>query len=297
MNVLKLKSPAKLNLYLRILNKRPDGYNNIVTLFERINLFDDIVITQRPEGIKIICDNPQVPTGSANLAYKAARFLLEYAGIKKGCQIEIVKRIPPKSGLGGGSSNAAAALLGLNRLWRLKLSKEELAKIAVKVGADVSFFLLNKSFAIGTGIGDKLEVLKRPSRPIWHVLITPKEGLSTRLIYESWDKINCKGSCKFGLTLALRDVKILHHSIQKNNINLLGKSLHNDLERSAESESRILLKIKGLLSAAQPVKGVLMSGSGATIFGIVHLRKEAREVASQAANLNSSWQIFVVKTY
>jgi 4-diphosphocytidyl-2-C-methyl-D-erythritol kinase len=206
--------------------------------------------------------------------------------------------------LGGGSSNAACVLVGLNRLWKLKLSKKELAKIASKIGADVGFFLLNRSMAVGRGAGDELKLLKKPPAPIWHVLVVPKKGLSTRLIYKSWDKayserqdVLRRASGEFPLTQAMRDVKILHHSIQNNSIGLLGKSLHNDLERSAEIESSNLLKIKELLLINRCVKGVLVSGSGATVFGVISSRKEAMKLRRDIARLNSKWRVFVAKTY
>ena len=149
MNRLVLKSPAKLNLYLDVLRKRPDGFHDIDTIFEKIALFDIITIKPLGKGIKVTSDNPALPTGKKNLAYKAARILFEKTGFKKGVSINIKKNIPLSSGLGGGSSNAASTLLGVNRLFKLGLNKKELVEIAKTLGAYVPFFLYDYNFALG----------------------------------------------------------------------------------------------------------------------------------------------------
>lgn len=293
--MLKLKSPAKLNLYLRILNKRPDGYHNIVTLFERIDLCDDVVLKERKSGIRIACDDPRLPLGPENLAYRAAKALMDYAGLSKGIQIKIKKCIPAGGGLAGGSSNAASVLLGLNRLWKLGLSRKELMAIGAKIGADVNFFLLGEKLAVGTGKGEKLKALAA-SGPLWHVLVISGKGLSTGEIYGRWDKLHHgRQTEKISLTQVMRDVKILHHSIQKKNFTLLGKSLHNDLEESARSRDSNILKIKELLKSSG-CGGILMSGSGPTVFCVAPSRKEAMRLRRDLM-LRSRQQILVAKTY
>lgn len=297
--MLKLKSPAKLNLYLRILNKRPDGYHNIVTLFERIDLCDDVVLKERKSGIKIVCDDPMVPLGPENLAYRAAKALMDHAGLNRGIQIRIKKRIPTGGGLGGGSSNAACVLLGLNRLWKLGLSRKELMAQGAKIGADVNFFLLDEKLAVGTEKGEKLKALA-VSRSLWHVLVISGKGLSTGEIYGRWDKLHPAGRRdKIPLTQAMADVKILHHSIQKKNFSLLGKSLHNDLEESAQSEDSNILKIKELLRFCARAC-VLVSGSGPTVFCVAPSRKEAIRLRRDLMSSNkpdSKCQILVAKTW
>lgn len=292
LKALRLRSPAKLNLYLRILNKRPDGYHSIVTLFERIDLCDDIVLEERPSGIRIICDNPKVPEGAGNLAYKAARSLLDYAGVEKGVLIKIKKRIPVEAGLGGGSSNAAVVLAGLNSLWNLKLSQKGLMKIGAKIGADVNFFLLDKKFAVGTQKGEQLDPLKL-SNTLWHILIVSRRGLSTNEIYGLWDKFS---HAKITLTAVMRDVKIIQYSIQKNDLVLLGKNLHNDLEQPAQIKDKTIQKAKDLLKSSG-ITGFLMSGSGPSVFGIVSSRKEAMTARQKLNCLQDACQIFVAKTY
>jgi len=308
--MLKLKSPAKINLYLRILNKRSDGYHNIVTLFERINLFDDITInvgaTRRvAPTIRITCSDPNVPKGPENLAYKAAQALLDYTGKSLSCHITIKKRIPVGGGLAGGSSNAATVLLGLNRLWELKLSKKELMLIGAKIGADVNFFLLGARFAIGKRSGEVTSPL-RIKKALWHVLVNPGKGLPTKDIYELWDNMHiwCRETPtprwppakQIGLTQALVDVKILVHSIRDKNLTLLANNLFNDLEGPAQVKESTISEIKGLLRSCG-VKAVLMSGSGPTVFGIVPAGKEAVRIKRELIRLRHDLQIFIAKTY
>src|SRR6185436_451831 len=158
MKSITLQSPAKLNLYLKIVNKRPDGFHNLTTLFERIDLADEITLTSEASGrIRVSCDHPQVPTGPKNLVYKAAALLKQDFGIKQGVHITICKNIPVAAGLAGGSSNAATVLQGLNKLWNLKLTKTRLAAYAARIGSDVAFFLYDCSWALGTGRGEVIE--------------------------------------------------------------------------------------------------------------------------------------------
>ena len=154
--ILKVSSYAKLNLYLEILDKRPDGYHNLRTVFERISLSDTIILKEidSPE-IRIISDSKDIPRDSRNLAYKAAEIIKEDLGISKGVEIRIKKIIPVGAGLGGGSSNAASVLLGLNRLWRLGLSRGRLLGYAARLGSDVSFFIYNCPYAIGVSRGKR----------------------------------------------------------------------------------------------------------------------------------------------
>ena len=131
-----LKSYAKLNLYLSVLNKRKDNYHNIETLFERIDLHDTITLKKLPgKTIKIVSDHPAVPADTSNLCYKSAKLLQDSCGVNYGVEIKIAKRIPVAAGLGGGSSNAACTLIGLNNLWRLRLSEDKLARLGRLIGA------------------------------------------------------------------------------------------------------------------------------------------------------------------
>jgi len=167
MNSLILRSPAKLNLFLKVLNKRSDGYHNIVTLFERINLCDEISIKLiKEDSINIKCNNPHVPLGKKNIVNKVEATLKEDFSIKTGVDIKISKNIPVAAGLGGGSSNAASVLLGLNKLWNLKLDQKRLMSYARSVGSDVGFFVSNSSWALGEDRGDNIKNLRLKAK-LW----------------------------------------------------------------------------------------------------------------------------------
>ena len=189
-NTLELTSYAKLNLYLKILKKRPDNYHSILTIFERISLQDKIRLKRLDKKtIGLTSKGFAVPCGKTNLIYKTAVLLQNMFKIKAGVDIEVEKNIPVSAGLGGGSSNAAAVFSGLNRLWGLNLPLKKLTELAVDIGADVPFFLRNCSFAIGSNIGDAIKPVNSKIN-LWHVVVVPRIKVSTPLIYRKWDSIN-----------------------------------------------------------------------------------------------------------
>lgn len=291
---LTLNSYAKLNLYLAVLDKRKDNYHNIETIFERIGLCDKIIFSSRPDKkIKIACDLPGVPLNSSNLAYKAARLLQNSLKLDKGVDIKIIKRIPVGSGLGGGSSNAATVLTGLNKLWGLNLSRHKLVTYAKKIGADVSFFIYDTPFAQGLGRGDKIKQLNSlKRRRFWHILVVPAIKVSTPLIYKKWDRhFPHKGA---GLTMPAYNVNILPLALRKNNFSLLSKTLFNGLEQITVRIYPEIKRIKEKL-AQFGLKSILMSGSGPAVFGFVSSRKEARVLANKLKK-NRVWQVFVTPT-
>ena len=202
---LRLRAPAKLNLYLRVLGKRPDGYHEIETLFERIDLADELTIEPHPDQLLLTCDAPELSCGEDNLILKAARLLQQVGGTHQGARLHLIKRIPIAAGLGGGSSDAAATLLGLNRLWGLGLTPSRLRELGASLGSDVPFFLADAPWAIGRGRGEVCEPLDLPrlqrsslganGEPVEpeplpgglslaHVLVVPNIRLSTKDIYE-----------------------------------------------------------------------------------------------------------------
>src|SRR5262245_18410737 len=155
MQPLSLSSPAKLNLRLDVLGKRSDGYHELLMLMERVDLSDELEIKVVEKGITVTCDDAAVPEGEANIAFRAVKEILAYSSRNVGVEIKITKKIPVASGMGGGSSNAAAVIKGLNQLLKLKLPREKLMTIGAKIGADVPFFVF-ESPAIASGIGDQL---------------------------------------------------------------------------------------------------------------------------------------------
>jgi len=307
----RLLSPAKVNLFLNILSKRKDGYHEIETLFERISLADEITLLPAKSRIKILSDSPKIPKGAKNLAYRAAKLLKERCHLKRGVIIRIHKRIPIAAGLGGGSSNAATTLLGLNQLWNLKLSKKELAKLGASLGSDVPFFLSGVKFALGRGRGEILKKVQAPRLKIWHCLVKPPFGISTKKAYANLDKSllapppvwpalagrSRMDRCKqvVGLTPKASNVKMLLHSIQKGHSATVSKLLTNSLEHALNKRVKEILEIKkGLMR--QGALGCLLSGSGPTVFGIFSSRKKAL-VAAHFLRKRKRWQIFVASTF
>ena len=197
MNSLVIPSPAKINLFLKVVGKRPDGYHEIITLLCRIGLFDTVALAFNRSTISVECAHPRVPEDKSNLAHRAASLFLDALSIHDGVAIFIDKVIPVAAGLGGGSSNAAAVLMGLNQHYGLPLADQELGGIALKVGADVPFFLVRHS-AIARGIGDYLEVYKDVP-PLSVVLVRPTFEVSTSWVYKnlSLGLTNCEKSFKY----------------------------------------------------------------------------------------------------
>ena len=179
-----LHAPAKINLYLRVLNKRPDGYHSIETLFERVALCDRIVLRPlKSDVIRIFCDHPGVPTGKAGLMHRAVDALKKAYDIRKGVEVRISKEIPVAAGLGGGSSDAAAVLLGLNRLWKISPGTRHLVNIARRLGADIPFFLGRSSFAIAVERGDDVKALRWAMPKFWHLLVCPPVKVLSKDVY------------------------------------------------------------------------------------------------------------------
>ena len=183
MHRLTVHSPAKLNLVLDVLGKRPDGFHELRTIFERISLADQITLTRNKSGkIHIRCAHPHVPKGPGNLVFKAAEMLSRDFSVSEGLDIDIIKNIPVAAGLAGGSSNAAAVLSGLNRLWQLGLKMPELAGYASRLGSDVAFFLYDTSYGLGTGRGELIKPLDIRTK-LWHVLVTPRVKIYTKDVF------------------------------------------------------------------------------------------------------------------
>ncbi|MBU1726507.1 MAG: 4-(cytidine 5'-diphospho)-2-C-methyl-D-erythritol kinase [Candidatus Omnitrophica bacterium] len=304
-----LKSYAKLNLYLKVLKLRKDKYHSLKSLFERIDLADRIIIRSTPDKrIRIICKDAAVPQDSANLCYKSAKLLQDVFGITKGADITIEKNIPVGAGLGGGSSNAATVLLGLNKIWKLNISREKLAKLGAKVGSDVPFFIYASPFALVTGRGERIKPLKLLNKgTLWHIIIVPKLHVSTPLIYKKWDDFsgisptptfNKTGSRKlvWGLTKPKYDVKLLLSVIEKKGLIWPDGVLFNSLEAVTVKLYPEVRLIKEKLSALG-VKSILMSGSGPAVFGIVSSRKEAVALRERLTYSCSRWRVFAAKTF
>ncbi len=269
------RSPAKVNLYLRVLGKRQDGYHDIATLMQRISLYDEMEFSPRDEGIVVKCPGSTLPENEGNIVYKAAKSLLSHASYSAGVEITIKKGIPIAAGLGGGSSNAATTLMTLNDLMEFNYSAQDLMEIGARLGADVPFFVLGKT-AWAFGIGDRLRVAENIPQ-LWFVLINPLFEVSTKMIYED-----------LNLRLTIREKKFTVPRFCT--VDNVIRALHNDLERVTIKLHPILQKLKQLL-IAQGALGSLMSGSGPTVFGIFADEKSALD-AEEKLRAEGKWSVF-----
>jgi len=284
MPCLLLRSPAKLNLYLKVLNKRPDGYHNLRTLFERVDLYDEIrLVTNRTGKIRVFCDHPHVPLGPKNLVFRVAAKLKSDFGVSEGINIHIRKKIPVAAGLAGGSSNAATTLLGLNKIWQLRLSKKQLQEIGSKIGSDVPFFLADCSWGLGLDRGDRIVPQNIPVR-LWHILVVARRKMYSKDVF---------AGLNLELTKRNDDVNILIRSLKKYNIKRAKQLLANDLETSIVRLAPTLLNVKQRLQAFLTT-GVSFSGSGPAVFGVTDSRQQAEEIKKALAKRYS--QVFVVRT-
>jgi 4-diphosphocytidyl-2-C-methyl-D-erythritol kinase len=288
--LLRLFSPAKINLFLKVVRKRPDGYHELETLFERIGLCDEIVLKPRASGIVFKTFSKNVPSDASNLAYRAAQLLQKEAKVNKGVEISLKKNIPVAAGLGGGSSNAATVILGLNKLWKLKLSKKRLMKIAAKLGSDIPFFVMDGSWALGKGRGEKLTPMAGPGRKIWHVLVKPPFGISTKEAYAGLAAVGA------GLTPPGANVKMLFRSLQTGDSETLSNLLTNSLELVLNKRVKTISDIKQKL-VLEGAFASLMSGSGSTVFGLFKTEKEAKRAARILKRKNRDWRVYTAATY
>ena len=262
MNSFTLKAPAKLNLSLRVLGRRDDGFHEIDTLMVKLpGLADELQFTET-DDFSFRCDDPSVPSDHGNLVVKATKAFEAATGISCKCAISLKKVIPHGAGLGGGSSDAAMTLLGLNRLHDLPLGVETLHQLAASLGSDIPFFLTTGA-ARCTGRGEKIEPV--PSPPALSVLlIKPSFGVETPDAYKRWKQ-----------SFELPDVRYDSQQIQ-------GISLVNDLERPVFEKHRFLAELKQWLQDRRETAAALMSGSGSTVFAVLHDSTDASALAAAA---------------
>jgi len=282
---LQLPSFAKINWFLRILGKRPDGYHEVVTVLQTISLCDELTFDLREDDKLILsCDDPEIPVDDSNLIIKAGRGLQKRLECKLGADIRLTKRIPAKGGLGGASSNAAVTLKALDGLWRGGLSDDELIQIGSDLGADVPFFLLGGQCA-ATGTGTTLSPLA--DGPKQHLLIvTPNARISTVNAYASLSAVS--------LTTHNSD-SILSRSLAEQ-VSAGGRQwrLHNDFERVIfEIEPEIERVKKTLLEAG--AQGALLAGSGSSVFGVFD-DEAARNSAAGNLRSEAGWRVFSCHT-
>ena len=269
-----IRAHAKINLYLDVVGKRPDGYHEIETVFHSIGLHDDIYLRERADRqITVHCEHPYMPCDSRNLAYRAAKLLLDDAPNLNGVEIKIVKRIPVAAGLGGGSADAAAVLCGMNALFDLGLTQTELMQLGVQLGADVPFCILGGA-ALGRGIGEILTPLP-PMEKAWILLANPGFEISTPWVYQ---QVN------LSLTPPKKNVTILTRCLQNGELFSVVRHLYNGLEAPVLSKYPAVAEIKTKLGNCSGSCGVLMSGSGATVFALMQSQAQANLAAVNFEN-------------
>jgi 4-diphosphocytidyl-2-C-methyl-D-erythritol kinase len=277
---LTLKSPAKINLSLEVLRKREDGYHQIRSLMQAVDLFDELTLEERPDGVTISCEHPGCPADETNLAFRAASLLLQEAGEERGVAIHIRKRIPISAGLGGGSSNAAAALKGVRQLLGLDVPDEKLHQLAARVGSDVPFFLCPGQ-ALAEGRGEQI----RPIRiygGYWLVLVCPGIEVSTAWAYQN---------TRINLTKERRGVKFGNLEDASGFFQAL-PGFENDLEEVVGKRHPVIRTIKENLEDSGAVKSS-MSGSGPTVYGVFDREPQAEEVTRKL--LRGDWQTFLTR--
>lgn len=270
--MLSLRAPAKINLFLKVLGRRADGYHELATWMQKLELADDITLAACPSGISLHCRGADVGAAENNLAYRAALLFFKETGLQGGAAITLVKNIPVAAGLGGGSSDAAAVLTGLNRLYAAGLDERKMMELGLLLGADVPFFVADCRAAIATGVGEKLR--QKESLPgCLFVLVNPGFPVSTKWVFENFDSAQ---PANFALTIE-DNAYILRRAFDGS----LPAKLFNDLERVTAARYPEVAMLKKELAAAGASEA-LMSGSGPTVFGIF---TDSALAAHCAANL------------
>ena len=259
---MQILAPAKINLSLRVLGRRPDGFHEIETLISPISLYDKIDIEKQNRWIDFSCDDPTLSTGDDNLVVGAAKLFFEQTKIKSGVSIKLEKKIPHGAGLGGGSSDAAATLRGLNRLFEAKLSHEELARLGSTIGSDVPFFLF-ESAAACKGRGELVEPTKLKKK-LSLLLLKPVFGVSSAWAYSRW-----KDS---------KEIPGVSYGEQKFD----GQSFVNHLERPVFEKFVFLARVKSWLTIQKEVVVALMSGSGSTVFAVLRENADVDPLITRA---------------
>lgn len=269
---LTLFSPAKINLYLRIVGKRPDGYHELETIMLPLDFGDQIALHSRKTNLTLVCNDSRLPTDDTNLALRAARKLAEAFRLEKGAKIDLVKRTPLAAGLGGGSSNAAITLLGLNQLWKLNAPGEKLHALAASLGSDINFFMAGGA-ALCHGRGERIELIPcKLSGAI--LLVNPGFGISTKWAYESW----ARAVAESRLTVPPPEVSLLLRALAEDDLAGVSRCLFNSLEAPSIHKFPVLELIKDAMREGGAA-GALMSGSGATVFGLFPDAKLAKTSA------------------
>lgn len=274
--MLMLKAYAKINLGLNIVNRDPqDGYHNLDMVVVPIELHDRIEIELLPYGFDtlITSDDCELPTDETNIVSKVERALRKKYGYTQQLRIHIHKNIPMGAGLGGGSADGAAVLIGLNKLLKLKMSDEEMCRIGYKIGSDIPFCLKNSAARV-QGKGEVLTPIK-VKKPYGALIVFPKTALSTGKIYSEFDATGASGSA---------DISGIIEALEKDDLNLLDRSMGNELEKTAVGFCSSIVKVKQEMKELG-LSNAMMTGSGSAVFGLSHDPKLLRRAADHLEGL------------
>lgn len=283
---MKLKAFAKINLGLDVIGRREDGYHQVRMIMQTIRMFDQLEIEKSSTpGIRLSVNLPYVPTDSGNLVYRAASLLMEEFSIQEGADIRLNKFIPVAAGMAGGSSDAAAALVGVNRLFDLGLSRKELMERGLRLGADVPYCVM-RGTALAEGIGEKLTRL--PALPSCYILIgKPGISVSTKYVYTN---------LKLDARTEHPDIDGIIEALENQDLGGVTGKMGNVLESVTIPRYPVIEKIKDLMKA-EGALNALMSGSGPTVFGIFDDRKTAERAQQKLRDSRLARQIFLTEAF
>ena len=286
MNSFSLPAYAKVNLHLSVLGKRPDGYHQLITLFERVDLADELHVERSGPagGLEFSCEASGVPSDSTNLAVRAAQLYREASGWNDGLRIRLEKKIPAGGGLGGGSSDAAAVLLALQQLSGKALAPDRLMECALSLGSDVPFFAADVPWAMGRERGDQIEPAAVQVL-LWHLLVTPDFPIPTKEIYRA-----------FKLTGLPPDATLLFRALEQREIPRIRGLLFNALEPTVEALYPEMRRVKSDVEIITGLPNSMVSGSGSSVFALCESKEEAESAAEKVRKRHPSWRVHAVKT-
>lgn len=285
MNKVSINARAKINLTLDVLGKRPDGFHEVEMVMQTIELHDTVLLEESGTGIEVVTDHPLLTEGNTNIAYRAAKVLIDRLKINRGLRISIEKRIPVAAGLAGGSTDAAAVLNGINELWGLGLKFEELAQYGAEIGSDIPFCLRGGT-AVASGRGEKISPL--PEVPeMWMVLAKPGLGVSTAEIYKYF---------RAEKVMRRPDTKTMISAIKTGDTSGIVSNMVNVLESVTLERYREVAVLKEAMSRLGVVNP-LMSGSGPSVFGFAETRKDAENIAASLRQEQPGLFVAVTRTY
>lgn len=285
-NIQQLKALAKINLGLDVLGRREDGYHDVRMVMQTIYLYDNITIQRKKTpGITLESNLYFLPNDEGNIAYKAAKMLMEEFQIQDGVHITLDKHIPVAAGLAGGSSNAAAVLVGMNRMFSLGLTEKELMERGVKLGADVPYCVM-RGTVLAEGIGEKLTRLS-PLPKCYILIAKPGISVSTRTVYEKLDALEITEH---------PDIDGLLRGLENQNLEQIAGSMGNVLEQVTIDAYPVIEKIKDVMKA-EGALNAMMSGSGPTVFGIFADRQTAKRAQNRLKDLQIAKQVYLANVH